>query len=238
MTSQDQEAPRVVVAIATYNERENLPSLVEEVERVLPQADVLVVDDRSPDGTGEWCDQRAATDDRFAVIHREGKLGLGSAAITAFHWALDRGYDRIATMDADWSHPPESLPTLLALTDEHDIAIGSRYCEGGRIEGWPLSRRVASGTMNWLSRMILRIPATDMSGAFRVYRADTLRRIDLGTISESGYAYLEELLFRLHRSGATIGETPITFRDRELGQSKVSFAELRGKLRMLWRCRF
>lgn len=227
---------RLLVVLATYNEIENLPSLVDAIEQALPTAHMLVVDDNSPDGTGRWCDQRAAEDTCFTVLHRAGKLGLGSAAITAFRWALERDYDRIATMDADWSHAPQSLPELVALTSEVDIAIGSRYCPGGKIKGWPRSRRVVSSMMNRLSRMILRIPATDMSGAFRVYRASVLQSIDLSQISESGYAYLEELLWRLHHSGATIAEVPITFRDRERGESKVSLAELRGKLRMLWRC--
>ncbi|MEM6799486.1 MAG: polyprenol monophosphomannose synthase [Planctomycetota bacterium] len=224
-----------LVAVATYNEIENLPALVEAIQQALPGADVLVVDDNSPDGTGRWCDERAERDPRLRVIHREGKLGLGSATIAAFNWGLDRGYELIATMDADWSHDPAVLPALVALSESCDVAIGSRYCPGGEIAGWPASRRVASAVMNRLTRLLLRVPARDASGAFRVYRAEALRRIDLSQITESGYAYLEEILWRLHHAGATIGEAPITFRDRRAGDSKVSSKEIFGKLRMLRR---
>lgn len=228
--------PKTVVAIATYNERENLPSLVDAVQAALPEADVLVVDDNSPDGTGRWADERAATDPRLSVIHREGKLGLGSATITAFRWALERDYERVATMDADWSHPPEQLPALLALAESCDVAIGSRYAPGGKIEGWPASRRVISRVMNRLTRFLLRVPVKDSSGAFRVYRTSALEKIDLGRISSSGYAYLEEIVWRLAAAGATFAEHPITFRDRTVGSSKANLAEARGKFAMLWRC--
>lgn len=209
---------------------------MDAIQQALPAADVLVVDDNSPDGTGGWCDRRAAEDARLHVIHRAGKLGLGSATIAAFAWGLENGYARIATMDADWSHAPGALPDLVRLADTVDVAIGSRYCPGGRIEGWPLSRRVASGLMNRLTRLLLRSPARDASGAFRVYRAGVLRQIDLSAISETGYAYLEEILWRLHHAGASVGEAPITFRDRRAGASKVSLREVTGKLRLLWRC--
>ncbi|QDT67650.1 Undecaprenyl-phosphate mannosyltransferase [Planctomycetes bacterium MalM25] len=227
---------RTLVAIATYNERENLPTLVDAVEAALPEADVLIIDDNSPDGTGRWADERAASDPRLSVIHREGKLGLGSATITAFRWALEREYERVATTDADWSHPPEELPALLALTESCDVAIGSRYAPGGKIEGWPFSRRVISRVMNRLTRFLLRVPVKDSSGAFRVYRASALGRIDLGRISSSGYAYLEEIVWRLAAAGATFAEHPITFRDRTVGSSKANLAEARGKFAMLWRC--
>ena len=160
---------------------------------------------------------------------------LGSATISAFEWALQRNYDRVATMDADWSHQPSALPDLVALTESCDVAIGSRYCPGGRIQGWPLSRRVASGVMNHLTKFLLRLPVQDASGAFRVYRTEILRSIDLAQVAEQGYAYLEEVLWRLHHAGARLAETPITFQDRLAGDSKVSLGEIRGKLRMLRR---
>lgn len=228
--------PHTLVAIATYNELENLPSLIEAVGAAVPDADVLVVDDNSPDGTGRWAEECAAENARVHIIHREGKLGLGSATIDAFRWALVRGYERVATMDADWSHPPEELPKLLALADVVDVAVGSRYTPGGKIEGWPLARRVVSRFMNRLSRWLLRVPVADSSGAFRVYRASALRSIDLSRISSSGYAYLEEIVWRLAAAGATFAEHPITFRDRAAGRSKANLAEVRGKLGMLWRC--
>lgn len=228
--------PRTLVAVATYNELENLPTLVEAIHTALPDADLLVVDDNSPDGTGDWADERAAADPRLSVIHREGKLGLGSATIAAMRHAIAGGYERIATLDADWSHPPEDLPKLIELSESADVAVGSRYVEGGRIEGWPLSRRVVSRVMNRLTRLLLRVPVADASGAFRVYRTATLEGIDLGQISSSGYAYLEEIVWRLAASGATFAEHPITFRDRVAGHSKANLSEVYGKLAMLWRC--
>ena len=168
---------KALVAIATYNELENIPSLVDALQRELPTADVLVIDDNSPDGTGRWCDQRAGDDSRFRVIHRSGKLGLGSATIAGFEHAIEYGYDLVATMDADWSHDPAALPSLIfALAQSRDIAIGSRYCPGGRIKGWPLSRRLVSAVMNRLSRTLLRFPVADSSGAFRVYRVSALQQ--------------------------------------------------------------
>ncbi|MEM9187329.1 MAG: polyprenol monophosphomannose synthase, partial [Planctomycetota bacterium] len=202
----------------------------------LPGADVLVVDDNSPDGTGRWCDERASVDTRFRCLHREGKLGLGSATIAAFEQATADGYALVATMDADWSHSPDTLPALVAATGEADVAIGSRYCRGGRIEGWPASRRVVSAAMNRATRLLLRVPARDTSGAFRVYRVAALKKIDLRRVSATGYAYLEEIVWRLHHAGATFAEVPITFRERQAGQSKIGVGELIGKLQMLCRC--
>lgn len=230
------EPPRLLVALATYNELENLPKLVEAIEQQVPTADILVVDDNSPDGTGDWCDRRAAADERFSVLHRAGKLGLGSATVAAFQVAIEKGYDLVLTMDADWSHEPASIPQLIALTASADVAIGSRYCPGGQIEGWPLSRRLVSGVMNRVTRLLLRVPARDTSGAFRAYRVLALQKIDLNQIAATGYAYLEEIAWRLHHAGATFAETPITFRDRQAGESKVSLGELTGKLKMLWQC--
>src|SRR4051812_9520385 len=137
-------APRVLVALATYNEVENLPGLLDEIRRFLPDADVLVVDDNSPDGTGRWCDERSRTDQRLKRIHRSGKLGLGSATLDAMRFALEGPYHVLITMDADWSHDPQYLPALVKATDDADVALGSRYCQGGGIEGWPIHRRLLS----------------------------------------------------------------------------------------------
>lgn len=229
----------ILVALATYNEIENLPSLAAAIRTHLPDADVLVVDDNSPDGTGRWCDEFASTHAWFSVIHRAGKLGLGSATWAAMQAAIDRGYDVLVTLDADWSHPPERLPALVAATSEADVAIGSRYCPGGSIEGWPTSRRVVSRVMNRATRIALGMPVRDASGACRAYRADVLRRLDFGQLTETGYAYLEEILWHLARLGARFAEVPIAFTDRRRGASKVHAGEVVGKAcvlaRLAWR---
>ncbi|HEX4415215.1 MAG TPA: polyprenol monophosphomannose synthase [Lacipirellulaceae bacterium] len=227
--------PRVLVALATYNEIENLPSLVDEIRRVLPEADVLVIDDNSPDGTGKWCDKRAAADSHVQCLHRPGKQGLGSATIAAMWWAIDHSYDVLVTMDADWSHDPQHLPELVDATTSADVSIGSRYCRGGAIEGWPLARRVMSRVMNGLSRAVLRFPINDASGAFRAYRVVALRSVDVSRIQAIGYSYLEETIWLLHRGGATFAEIPITFHQRRAGTSKINMHEAFDKVTTLAR---
>jgi dolichol-phosphate mannosyltransferase len=226
---------RVLVVLATYNEIDNLPSLVDEILRALPAADILIIDDNSPDGTGRWCDERAASEPRLNCLHRPGKQGLGSATLVGMNWAFEKSYDLIVTMDADWSHDPSHLPALLRATESADVAVGSRYCPGGAIEGWPLSRRMMSRWMNRLSWLMLRLPVRDSSGAFRAYRTSALRKIDLVNVQASGYSYLEEILWHLHRAGAVFREVPITFRERRAGKSKINISEAAGKFRTLLR---
>jgi dolichol-phosphate mannosyltransferase len=226
---------RVLVILATYNEIENLPGLVDAIEHALPGADILVIDDNSPDGTGRWCDERAANDMRLHCLHRKGKEGLGSATISGLTWAIEREYEVVITMDADWSHDPQYLSALVQGTTSADVAIGSRYCAGGAIEGWPMHRRVVSRAMNGLTRLVLRTPIRDASGAFRAYRSESLRRIDLSQAQATGYAYLEEIVWLLHRAGCTFVEVPITFHERRAGASKVSAAEAVAKLTTLFR---
>jgi len=228
-------SPRTLVALATYNEIENLPGLVDEILRVLPGADVLVIDDNSPDGTGRWCDERAASEPRLHCLHRLSKQGLGSATLAGTRWALDRSYDLFVTMDADWSHDPRHLPELVSATERADVAIGSRYCAGGGIEGWPFHRRVLSRWMNGLSRLMLRLPVRDSSGAFRAYRVSALRKIDLSQVQATGYSYLEEILWHLRNAGATFAEVPITFHERRAGKSKISVGEAVAKISTLLR---
>jgi dolichol-phosphate mannosyltransferase len=227
----------LLVALATYNEIENLPTLVAAIREQLPRADVLVVDDNSPDGTGRWCDEEAARSPWFTVIHRAGKLGLGSASWTAMQAAIDRGYATLITLDADWSHPPEALPRLLAAADaeQADVVVGSRYTAGGTIEGWPASRRIISGVMNAATRLALGIPVRDASGACRLYRVAKLRELDFSRLTATGYSYLEEILWQLHRRGARFAEVPIAFTDRRAGASKVHFGEAWGKMTTLAR---
>jgi dolichol-phosphate mannosyltransferase len=221
---------RTLVALATYNEVENLPSLVDEILCVLPDADILVVDDNSPDGTGRWCNQRAAVEPRLRCLHRPAKQGLGTATLAAAHHAIDHAYDVFVTLDADWSHDPRHLPELVRATEYADVAIGSRYCPGGTIEGWPWHRRQLSRCLNGVGYWLLRVPAHDTSGAFRAYRVAKLRDIDLNRIQAHGYAYLEEILWHLARAGATFVEIPIIFRQRRAGKSKISVREAAGKL--------
>ena len=227
--------PRTLVVVATYNERENLPELVAAIHDSLPAADVLVVDDNSPDGTGKWCDEQAASDGRLSCLHREGKLGLGSATVAGFRHAIANDYEVACTLDADFSHDPLVLPQLVEALDDADVAVGSRYCEGGSVEGWPLRRRVASRVVNSLSRGVLRLPVRDSSGAFRAYRVSELAELDVTKISSAGYAYLEEIVWLLDRRGARFVEVPIVFRERQRGQSKISLGEVGGKLAMLCR---
>jgi dolichol-phosphate mannosyltransferase len=225
----------LLVAIATYNEMENLPSLVAAIREQLPNADVLVVDDNSPDGTGRWCDEEAARSPWFTVIHRAGKLGLGSASWTAMRAAIERGYEWLFTLDADWSHPPEALARLLSASRDADIVIGSRYCAGGEIHGWPLNRRIVSKIMNAATRLALGVPVRDSSGACRLYRVAKLSELDFGELRATGYAYLEEILWQLQRRGAKFAEVPITFTDRQAGASKAGVSEAIGKARVLGR---
>jgi dolichol-phosphate mannosyltransferase len=212
--------------------------LVDEVQSVLPEADVLVVDDNSPDGTGNWCAERAKSDARLKCLHRMGKLGLGSATLAAMRFALNAPYDLLVTMDADWSHDPQYLPALIEAVESADVALGSRYCERGAIDGWPLARRILSRGMNGLSRLMLRLPVRDSSGAFRAYRLSALKKMDLENIRSSGYSYLEEILWYLHRSGAEMVEVPITFRERRAGRSKISAREAVDKISTLFRLSF
>lgn len=220
---------RLLIIIATFNEIENLPRLVEELESLLPNADLLVIDDASPDGTGKWCDERVKTDKRLAVIHRSGKLGLGSATVAGFNHGLEHesNYDLLATLDADFSHDPNSLVQMVEFLEsdvqqEFGVAIGSRYVKGGGIENWPFLRHVSSRAVNLTARILLGLKTKDNSGAFRVYRAATLEAIDVAKIESASFAYLEEILWRIRRKNIAMKEIPITFRDREHGASKTS----------------
>lgn len=219
-----------LIVIATYNERETLPRLLERVFALVPQVDVLVVDDNSPDGTGRWCDEYGRQDERLRCLHRPGKLGLGTAIAAGLREGIAQGFRYIVTMDADFSHPPEKIPELLAIMEPEggpktDVAIGSRYVKGGRIEGWPVYRHLMSRAINGYARLLLRLPVRDCSGNFRCYRAATVAQLDLNGMCAAGYAFFEEILFRLKNVGASFREIPITFVDRREGVSKITFRE-------------
>ncbi len=237
MSSATSAAGRTLVMTATYNEIESLPKLVDEIFSVAPDVDLLVVDDNSPDGTGRWCDERAAADPRVHCIHRAGKLGLGSAMVEGFHYAIQRDYRYVFNIDADFSHHPRYIPALLAGMESsggsHDVMIGSRYIPGGGIEGWGLKRKSMSRAVNLYSRWLLWLKAKDVSGGYRCYRVSKLRELDFDKVLSTGYAFQEELLWMLRRQGVRIGETPIVFVDRELGQSKINRREAWNAMRII-----
>lgn len=217
--------PRLLVSLATYNERDNLTPLIADIHAHAPHADVLVIDDNSPDGTGTLADELAAKDPRVKVLHRPAKLGLGTATLAAMRYAMDHDYDLLQNLDADFSHPPRYLPGLLAGMATHDVMIGSRYVKGGGTEGWPLTRKVISKTVNAVVRFLFRMPVKDASGAFRCYRVANLRLAKLDETVSRGYSFQQEVLFRVFRTGAKLGELPIIFENRRHGSSKVNAKE-------------
>jgi len=227
--------PRILVSVATYNERDNLTPLLAEVRQALPTADLLVVDDNSPDGTGQVADELAASDPRVHVIHRAGKLGLGTAILTAMRYAMEHDFDYLVNMDADFSHHPRYLPALVAGMRKYDVMIGSRYIPGGGSENWPLSRLFISRSVNALVRLLMRLPAHDCSGAFRCYRVAKLRQTRLDKVISRGYSFQQEVLYRCRKAGCKIGETPIIFENRRAGASKVNTREaVRSMTTILW----
>ena len=227
--------PRLLVSLATYNEAGNLENLIREIHQVVPNAHVLVVDDNSPDGTGRIADAMAATDPRIHVLHRPGKLGLGTATLAAMRYAMDNRYDYLQNMDADFSHPPRYLPGILAGMSKYDVMIGSRYTPGGGTQNWPLVRRLISRSVNMMVRFLFRMPVKDASGAYRCYRVSKLREANLSDTKSRGYSFQQEVLFRCHKAGARLGEFPILFENRRAGSSKVNGKEaLRSIAMILW----
>jgi dolichol-phosphate mannosyltransferase len=228
---------KTLVTLATYNELENLPRLVAEIFRYAPDVDLLIVDDNSPDGTGPWCDELAAKDSRVRCLHRTGKLGLGTATVAAMRYAIERGYQYMLNLDADLSHPPRFIPNLREGAERLgvDVMIGSRYAPGGAIEGWPRYRLLMSKTMNFSARHLLGLTPRDCSGSFRCYRVASLARLDFDVIVSHGYAFLEEVLWRMKGLGCRFAETPITFVERQAGHSKINRAEARNAVSVLLR---
>jgi dolichol-phosphate mannosyltransferase len=218
----DAASARVVIVMPTYNERQNLEIMASRIREAVPDADLLVVDDNSPDGTGDLADKLAEKDPHVQVMHRTEKAGLGRAYVAGFTWALEGGYDLIVEMDADGSHRPEDLPKLLAAVDQADAVIGSRYVPGGTVVNWPKSRELLSKGANIYNRIMLGVRVRDATGGFRVYRAATLRKIDLGGIESAGYCFQIDMTLRVLQGGMEIKEVPITFVERERGASKMS----------------
>jgi dolichol-phosphate mannosyltransferase len=225
--------PRLLVSLATYNEAGNIGALIADIQKVVPHADVLVIDDNSPDGTGRIVSELAEKDARIHVLHRPGKLGLGTATLAAMKFAMAQNYDYLLNMDADFSHPPRYLPGILAGMSKYDVMIGSRYVRGGGTENWPLPRRVISQSVNMMVRFLFRMPVKDASGAFRCYRVSTLRDAELDRLRSRGYSFQQEVLFRCHKAGAKLGEYPILFENRRAGASKVNKKEAIRSMSML-----
>ncbi len=213
---------RIVIVIPTYNEVDNLEWIVQRLRAAVPAADVLVVDDSSPDGTGQVADRLAADDPQVQVVHRSAKTGLGAAYLQGFEVALGRGYDVVGEMDADGSHQPEQLPRLLAALQDADLVLGSRWVPGGSVVNWPLSRQALSRGGNLYTRLLLGVPVRDVTGGFRLFRRSALEAIDLGTVRSVGYCFQADLAWRAVQAGLRVREVPIEFVERVRGESKMS----------------
>lgn len=214
-----------IVIIPTFNEIETLPTTLDRVRSVLPDIVILVVDDNSPDGTGAWAQERSEADERLHVLHRPGKGGLAAAYIAGFGWALERDCTHVVQMDADGSHRADDLARMLeraAGADMPDLVIGSRWVPGGGVENWPLSRQLLSRLGNVYNRVSLGLPYTDITAGFRVYRCDALREVNLDEVEVVGYYWQTDMTQRMHWMGGHIVEEPITFHEREAGESKLS----------------
>jgi dolichol-phosphate mannosyltransferase len=224
------------VSLATYNEVDNLRPLVAEIRRYAPHASILIIDDNSPDGTGALADELARSLPAITVLHRAGKLGLGTAMLAAMQHAIDRGYDYFLNLDADFSHPPRFIPDLLAGMRDHDVMIGSRYIKGGGVEGeFNFKRKFMSTGINLYARLLLGLKTRDNSGSFRCYRVAKLALIDLKRVRSRGYSFQEEILFWCRQAGCRMGETPILFENRRAGVSKINKAEAIEALRIIFR---
>jgi dolichol-phosphate mannosyltransferase len=216
-----------LVCIPTYNEAGNILALIERVHEAAPDMDILVIDDASPDGTGNLVSDRMLKDARLELMARPAKLGLGTAYMAGFAYGLQHGYSSVLTMDSDFSHPPDRIPALIAAVDGGaHLSVGSRYIPGGAIQGWAPGRRVLSATANFVARQLLRLRTHDCTGGFRCYSLRAMQFLVTSPLRSSGYSALVELLTRCERAGLTIVEVPITFTDRTMGQSKISRQEI------------
>ena len=244
MTTEPNAEPgsRVLVALATYNERDQLAALIQEIRANVHDVDILVLDDNSPDGTGELADELAAKDSRLNVIHRHSKLGLGTALLAIMNHAINRRYEFLITLDADFSHHPRYMPNLMRGMEQADVVIGSRYVRGGGTDNWPWHRRLMSRLANGLVRVLLGLPVHDASGNYRCYRVSMLRNANLENLLSRGYSFQQEALHRCWLAGARLAETPIVFAERKAGRSKADLAEITSSLwallRLGWRARF
>ncbi len=231
---------KVVVLIPTYNERENISLIVSRLRAAVPEVDILVLDDNSPDGTGAVADRLAADDGQVRVLHRTSKEGLGMAYLAGFGWALERDYDVMVEMDADGSHQPEQLPSLLLSLADADVVLGSRWVPGGSVVNWPVHRKVLSVGGNLYVRVLLGMPIGDATGGYRAYRASALKTLDLEQVASQGYCFQVDLVWRAIRAGLRVVEVPITFVERTIGDSKMSQDIVNESLRSItvWGARY
>jgi dolichol-phosphate mannosyltransferase len=229
---------RGLIIIPTYNECDNLPRLIPMVLGQDPRLDILIIDDASPDGTGKVADEIAAGSSRVHVLHREAKLGLGTAYLAGFRWGLDRGYDWLFEMDADFSHDPAHLPEFIEALDRYDVVLGSRYLEGRvTVVNWPMTRLLLSYGANIYARRVTGVPLWDATGGFKAFRRRVLEAIDLERVESEGYAFQIEINLRVWKRGFAIGEIPIIFVDRTLGESKMSKHIIREAVWRVWKLR-
>ena len=231
-------ARRAVICLPTYNEKDNLAPIVSAIHAAVPEVDVLVIDDASPDGTGDIADALAAKDPRVHVLHRAGKQGLGRAYLAGFAWALERGYGLVLEMDADFSHDPRHLPAMLEAAKGADLVLGSRYVPGGATVNWGLGRKLISRGGSAYARAVLGVRIRDLTGGFKCFRREVLEGIDLPSVECTGYAFQIELTFRALRRGFRVAEVPIVFVDRRVGHSKMSRRIVLEAIRKVWSIRF
>jgi dolichol-phosphate mannosyltransferase len=229
---------RALICLPTYDERENLPAVVAAIHAAVPDVDVLVVDDGSPDGTGVLADGLASKDPRVKVLHRARKEGLGRAYLAGFAWALERGYGLVLEMDADFSHDPRYLPVLLERARKADLVLGSRWVPGGGTVNWGVGRKLVSRGGSAYARAILGVPVRDLTGGFKCFRREVLEAVDLPSVECSGYAFQIELTFRALKKGFTVAEVPIVFVDRRVGRSKMSRRIVLEAMWKVWAMRF
>jgi dolichol-phosphate mannosyltransferase len=229
---------KIMVIVPTYNERNNIEPLVNNIFNVLPDTNILVVDDNSPDGTGELADGISRKDPRVRVLHRPSKMGLGKAYIAGFKYALSQSAEYIFEMDADFSHDPAALPAFMEKIKEYDVVIGSRYIKGISVVNWPLRRLILSLLANLYVRLILHLPVKDATAGFKCFRRKVLEAIDLDKINSNGYAFQIEMNYMAKRTGFTIAEIPIIFNDRHVGSSKMSRYIVWEALFIVWRLRW
>lgn len=226
---------RLLITVCTYNELENIRLLIPELRAAAPDADIVVIDDSSPDGTGDAVNEIAATDSQVKLLSRPVKEGLGVANLAAFKYAIDNGYDKLLNMDADFSHNPKSIPALRETAESFDVAIGSRYVDGGGAIQWTFLRRMMSVSINTYAKLLLGLKTQDNSGSFRCYSVAKLAEIDWDLMLAKGYAFYEEVLYRCVRVGCTFGETPIYFEDRRYGVTKINWKEAVAALWVIFR---